>query len=124
VTRWKYLLATLGLFGLELAIALFVHDLIIRPFVGDVLVVVLIYCAVQTVCLAPPNEVAGAVLALACLVETLQAFDYARWLGAEPGTWQSVVLGRTFSWWDFAAYTLGYSLIGLAEGQNKPGGNE
>jgi hypothetical protein len=42
-----YLLLTLGIFALELFIALEVHDAFVRPFVGDVLVVVLIYCAVR-----------------------------------------------------------------------------
>jgi Protein of unknown function (DUF2809) len=38
-----YALAFLGLLALEICIALFVHDRWIRPFVGDTLVVILLY---------------------------------------------------------------------------------
>ena len=39
-----YFYWTIVLFFVEVLIALFVHDGIIRPFLGDVLVVILIYC--------------------------------------------------------------------------------
>lgn len=111
--RLRYALAALTLFGLEVAIALFAHDQFLRPFVGDVLVVVLIYCAVQTLILRPPARVALGVLLFACTIEALQGVDYARWLGADRIGWISVVLGRTFSWDDFLAYFCGYALTRL-----------
>ena len=45
--RTAYLLATLLIFLLELFIALFVRDNFIRPYVGDMLVVVLVYTCVR-----------------------------------------------------------------------------
>ena len=38
--RIAYFIATLVIFGTELLIALFVHDKFIRPYVGDIMVVV------------------------------------------------------------------------------------
>jgi uncharacterized membrane protein len=43
----RYFALTLLVFGIELFIALAVRDALIRPFIGDALVVVLIYCFVR-----------------------------------------------------------------------------
>jgi hypothetical protein len=39
----KYAILSFGLFMVEISIALFIHDRLIRPFVGDMLVVILIF---------------------------------------------------------------------------------
>ena len=41
------LAASIIVFIIELIIALYVHDRIIRPYIGDMLVVVLVYCFVR-----------------------------------------------------------------------------
>ncbi len=43
MARWGYLAASIIVFIIELIIALYVHDRIIRPYIGDMLVVVLVY---------------------------------------------------------------------------------
>ena len=45
--RLFYLVATLVLLAIEVLIALFVHDSFVRPYVGDMLVVVVIYAFVR-----------------------------------------------------------------------------
>lgn len=45
--RWGYLAASIIVFIIELIIALYVHDRIIRPYIGDTLVVVPVYCFVR-----------------------------------------------------------------------------
>ena len=45
--RWGYLAASIIVFIIELIIALYVHDRIIRPYIGYMLVVVLVYCFVR-----------------------------------------------------------------------------
>ncbi|MFN8613031.1 MAG: DUF2809 domain-containing protein [Vulcanimicrobiota bacterium] len=112
--RRNYALATLVLLAVEIFIALKVHDQLVRPFLGDALVVVLIYCAAQTLLLRPPRPMALACLLFAFTIEVLQAFDFAHYVGADQHRWLSVLLGRTFSWWDFVAYTAGYLLIRLS----------
>ncbi len=42
-SRWFYAICFIGLFIVETLIALFVRDAFIRPYMGDVLVVILIY---------------------------------------------------------------------------------
>ena len=102
---------TLVLLAVEVGIALFVHDTIVRPFVGDVLVVVLIYGFLQAVSPRPYPRMAAAVLLLACGVEVLQYFDYVKVLHLENKRVLSTALGRTFAWNDFLAYFTGYLLI-------------
>lgn len=111
----KYLFLTIFLFLIELGIALFVKDTIIRPFVGDVLVVVLIYCFLRIFLQAKVWKIALGVLIFACLIEIGQYFDYVKLLGLENNRILSVAMGRTFEWTDFLAYFTGFLLIILLE---------
>ena len=109
--RFNYLLASLALFALEVAIALWVQDAWVRPFVGDVLVVVLLYTAGRA-CGLPPSW-SYAVFLVACSVEILQAFHWVERLGLADSRLARIVLGTTFSWGDFGAYASGYLLTRL-----------
>ena len=111
----KYLLLTVFIFAIELAIALFVKDTIIRPFVGDVLVVVLIYCFLSIFLNFSHWKVAVGVLIFAYCIEILQYFDYVKLLGLENNRILSIAMGRTFEWTDFLAYFTGFLLIILGE---------
>ncbi|MBN9418893.1 MAG: DUF2809 domain-containing protein [Candidatus Eremiobacteraeota bacterium] len=122
--RRNYALATLILLATEVFIALKVHDRFIRPFVGDALVVILVYTALQTLFLKSKKTMAHISLAIAFLIETLQAVDFAAYLGADRHPWLSVILGRTFSPDDYLAYLAGYGVIRLLDraspGQAEP----
>ena len=107
VLRIAYLLLTLALFGVELYIALYVHDGFIRPFLGDTLVVLLIYLFCQIFLLKPARPVALGVLLFAFIVEFFQAVDIVAVLGWQNIEWLSIVIGRSFSWADLVAYTVG-----------------
>lgn len=111
----KYLLLTVFLFFVELAIALFVEDKIIRPYVGDTLVVCLIYCFLRIFLQADSWKIALGVLLFAFTIETLQYFDYVKLLGLEKNRILSVAMGRDFAWNDFIAYFIGFLLIILLE---------
>lgn len=63
------------IFGIEVLIATFAHDKIIRPYVGDLLVVILIYCFVKAFLNTPVLNTAIAVLLFAYMVEVLQFFN-------------------------------------------------
>lgn len=133
VQRLHYLALSVGLLGVEIAIACCFHDRFVRPFVGDALVVCLLYTLLRS-CWPPPRvhprRLALAVLLFCFLVEALQGLDYVAWLGLEGHRWISVLLGRTFSLEDFAAYTAGYAAIRGAQAwtgraqRGKPGRHE
>ncbi len=111
----KYLFLTIILFLIEFAIAVFVKDTLIRPFVGDVLVVILVYCFLRIFVQIEYWKAAFGTLIFACSIEILQYFDYVKLLGLENNRILSIAMGRTFEWLDFAAYFVGFGLIILVE---------
>ncbi|MES2726923.1 MAG: DUF2809 domain-containing protein [Bacteroidota bacterium] len=111
----KYVLFTLVLFMVEVYIALYVHDTIIRPYVGDLLVVILIYCFCKIFLRIAIKWLAIAVLLFAYLIEYLQYINFIKWLGLENNTLANVVLGNSFEWIDMLAYTLGAVLVIVIE---------
>lgn len=107
----KYFLFTAILFVVELLIALFVRDSFVRPYLGDYLVVFLIYCAVRTVLDAPVINVAIGVLLFSYAVEVLQYFQIVNNLGLQNNTIAKTVIGYGFEWIDLVAYTMGILTI-------------
>ncbi|MBO9681251.1 MAG: DUF2809 domain-containing protein [Flavisolibacter sp.] len=115
----KYLLLVFLLFIIELFIALFVHDGFIRPYFGDYLVVMLIYCAVKTFVKASPLKVAAGVLIFSYVIEVLQYLHIVDRLGLSGNVVAKTVIGYGFEWWDILAYTLGVITLLILERQNK-----
>ena len=119
--NWKtYFLGFILLFIIEVCIALYLHDTIIRPFVGDMLVVLLVYCFVMTVLLLTTTRIKITIVALSVLVfafcvEALQATELLQTLGLSENKLASVILGSTFDWLDLVAYIIGTMLIILLE---------
>lgn len=106
-SRLFYALCTLVLFVIETLIALYVRDAIIRPYVGDILVVVLVYCFVRIVINSPYRWLPLAVFLFACCIETLQFFHAAELLGLQRNTVARIVLGSVFDWKDILCYAIG-----------------
>jgi len=107
----KYFIATIILFLVEVFIALFVHDSFIRPFFGDVLVVILIYCFIKSFINSPVVITAVAVLLFACTIEVLQYFNIVKVLGLQNSAVARTVIGTSFEWTDLLAYMLGVGLV-------------
>lgn len=108
-------IAFLLLLLIEIFIALFVHDRIIRPFGGDLLVVILIYyfiCAFTNIKWVP--AIIG-VFVFACAVEAAQAFNLVQLLGLQHSRFWRIVIGTSFSWLDILAYALGAIFIMVIE---------
>ena len=109
--KLNYFLAFVFLFITEVLIALFAHDEIIRPYVGDVLVVILLYCVVRSFLNLPVTTTAVLVLLFSYLIETLQYFNIVQHLGLEHSALASTIIGTYFTWVDILAYTLGILLV-------------
>jgi len=103
----KYFLLTVLLFLIEVIIALFIHDRYVRPYVGDLLVVVLIYCFFKSFFNIPALPTALAVLLSAYAVEVLQYVRYVEFLGLQHSRLANIILGNSFEWIDLLAYTIG-----------------
>jgi hypothetical protein len=113
--RPKYLLLTLLLFVVEVLIALYVRDRFIRPFGGDFLVVILLYCALRTVLNAKPWKLALFVLLFACGIEALQYLHIVDRLGLRGNRVARIVIGTGFDWLDLLAYVLGVAMVLVVE---------
>ena len=110
-----YFLLTILFFIIELLIALFVKDDFIRPYFGDVLVVVLIYCFVRSFFRIPVLTTILLVLAFSILVEYSQHLNLISALGLEHSTAAKMILGNSFAWGDLVMYVIGAILILLVE---------
>jgi hypothetical protein len=106
----RYCGLTVLLFLVEVCIALFVSDRIIRPFVGDVLVVILIYCFLRTFLKLGVVATSFSVFVFACMVEVLQYFNLVERLGWQDNRALVVIIGTTFDWKDMLAYGLGTAI--------------
>ena len=113
--RTAYLLATVLIFLLELFIALFVRDNFIRPYVGDMLVVVLVYTCVRVLLTEKPRLLPLYVFLFAAGVEALQGIQIVELLGLQDNRFFSVLIGTTFDWKDIVCYGVGCTLLGLWE---------
>ena len=113
--RIGYTVATLIIFLIELLIDLFVRDKFIRPYVGDMLVVVLIYTGLRIVLPEKPRLLPLYVFFFAALVEGLQAVKLVELLGLAENKFFSVLIGTTFDVKDIICYGVGCVLCGLWE---------
>jgi hypothetical protein len=109
----RHLLASIGLFLVLAFIAFFVRDRFIRPFIGDVLVVIWLYLTLAAFIQTNGYWLATGVLAFACALEVGQYFGLVRLLGLEHLQIARVVLGATFDWLDLLAYALGWLCVML-----------
>ena len=113
--RILYAIIFITLLCVELVIALFVHDDFVRPYIGDVLVTVLLCCLCR---IAVPKGVPALpayVFLFAALVEAAQYIDVVKLLGWEDNAILSTLIGRTFSWADILCYGVGCVAFWAAE---------
>ena len=104
--RIPYIIAFFLLLGIEVLIGLYVRDTFIRPYVGDVLVAVLICCLVRCFLPDKPRFLGLWVFGFCVLAETIQLLRLPALLGLE-GTVFAVILGATFDWKDIVCYLVG-----------------
>lgn len=111
----KYFFFASVIFIVEVLIALFVRDKFIRPYFGDYLVVILIYCAIRSFIKISPVKLSISVFLFACFIEVLQYFKIADSLGLSGNEIAKTVIGYGFEWWDIIAYTLGVATVLVLE---------
>lgn len=113
--RITYILIFILLFATEVLIALFVHDNFVRPFIGDVLVVMLV-CAFLRIIVPEKIKFMPVFATLfAVIIEILQYFDFVKLLGLENNPIISTALGRTFDIRDIICYIIGGAIFFAAE---------
>ena len=110
-----YFRLALLLFVIEVLMALFLYDDFIRPYFGDVLVVILIYCTIKSFIKASVLSVAIFTLLFSFTIETMQYFKIVKLLGMQHSKLANTVIGNSFSWIDILAYTVGIIIVFFIE---------
>jgi hypothetical protein len=113
--QYRYFIFAVILFAIEVYIALFVHDEIIRPHIGDLLVVILIYCFLRSFFNLPVLTIAIATLLFSYIIEALQYFNTVQIFGLQNSKLATTVMGTSFSWIDILCYTIGIIIVLLIE---------
>jgi Protein of unknown function (DUF2809) len=115
IFRRKYFYLTLILLLIEIFIGVYVRDSFVRPFFGDVLVVILVYCFIQSFWKIQPVKAMAGVFVFACVVEGLQYLNIVDKLGLRPYKLLVIILGSSFDWGDILAYAVGSAIVILTE---------
>ncbi len=111
----KYFFISLGLLIVEILIGSYMHDRFIRPYAGDFLVVILLYCMIRACYNHRAFPVALVVLLFSYLVEWTQYLKLADYFHVRHGSLAGILLGNYFSWTDMLCYTLGISVVLVLE---------
>jgi hypothetical protein len=112
--KWRYFSAFLILLLIEFTIAYFHFNPFIRGFLGDVLVMLLLYSFLKIFIKNNVFNIAISVLGFAFLVELLQFLKLSEILKIKSKIILTV-LGSVFDGWDLVAYFIGFLLILLIE---------
>ncbi len=109
--RIKYLSGFLFFLTIEILIALFVHDNFIRPYVGDILVIFVMYFFVRIFIPEKYTWLPLILFIFATAVEICQLFHIAERLGLADNRFMRILLGSTFDIKDILCYGIGSILI-------------
>src|SRR5471030_466133 len=113
--NYRYLSTFIILLIAEIAISLFIHDNIIRPFVGDALVVCVIYFFIRSFIRKSMKFLPVYVFLFACLIEVGQYFNLVSLLHMENIRIARIIIGSTFDLNDIFCYFVGMILIFVYE---------
>lgn len=108
----KYLLLTVFIFLVEVLIATKLSDIFfVRAYLGDVIVVMLLYTFVKSFVKVNDQKLILGILIFSLMVEFAQYFNIAEKLGFRPGSLMYIVIGNSFSWIDNLCYAVGCLLL-------------
>jgi hypothetical protein len=111
----KYILSFIVLFITEVAIALFIHDTIIRPYIGDILVVILMYTLVKGLIQKQIRYLPLYLFIFATAVEVAQYFHIVDLLNLKNNKVMSVAIGSSFDIKDVLCYLAGSIILAMWE---------
>ncbi|AEV67638.1 DUF2809 domain-containing protein [Acetivibrio clariflavus] len=116
----KYIIVFSILLAIEVFIALFVRDKIIRPFIGDILVIVLMYSFIRSIVQKTIKFLPVYLFLLAVFVEITQYFHLVDKLGLKDNKFMATVLGTSFDVKDILCYFIGSIILIFWERKLEP----
>lgn len=109
--RLVFLILAVIILLTEIFIGIFVHDSFIRPYFGDVLIVILLYCIIRIALPTKHYWLSASVFLFAVAVEITQIFPLCDLLHIENRLMR-VLMGTSFSVGDIFAYLAGSLITG------------
>lgn len=116
----RYFLAAMLLLFVEILIAAFVQDEIVRPYGGDYLVVIFLYCLFRSFLKTSVTKAVAVVFSFSILIEVLQYLRFINFLELQENRWASTILGNHFEFLDMLVYGLSALTILVLEALRKP----
>jgi predicted membrane channel-forming protein YqfA (hemolysin III family) len=113
--RLIYLIVTILILIIEVMIALFVHDKFVRPYIGDVLVTILICSFLRIFIPKGVKLLPLYVFIFAAGVEVLQYFRIVELLGLSDNRFFSILIGSVFDVKDVVCYGIGCVIFFFGE---------
>jgi len=102
----KSFIIAIIIFLIEVIIALYIKDKIIRPFVGDILVVIFMYYFIKAFINTKAIYIAIFTLIFSFVVEMI---------GLGHNKVARIIIGTSFSWIDLLCYFVGFILLFLID---------
>ncbi|ROR23446.1 uncharacterized protein DUF2809 [Mobilisporobacter senegalensis] len=99
------------LFVIEILIAVYVHDNFVRPYLGDVLVVALLYFFIRIIIPEKTRFLSIYIYLFAVAIEFMQYINLVTILGLENNRFARIIIGSTFDWMDILCYGVGAILL-------------
>ena len=90
---------------------MFFHDKFVRPYLGDVIVVMAVYAFVRIFIPEKYTWLPLAVFIFAALVEILQGIHIVDIFGIQNGLLRTII-GTSFDWKDMICYAVGCVILG------------
>ena len=91
------------------------RDAFIRPYIGDVLAIALVYTALRALTPLSLYSALGLTLAIAVAIEIAQAMKVLDALGLGGNEMARTIFGGSFDWMDLVAYAVGGIVVILVE---------
>ena len=110
--NYKNFLIAILIFLTEVLIATKLKNIFfVRAYLGDVLVVMLLYFFVRAFIKINPIKLITGIFIWSCMIECLQYFHFAELLGFQDNPVMMTILGNSFSWLDIASYAAGCGIL-------------
>lgn len=107
----KYILAFIFILMIEIFIALFINDAIIRPYIGDILVVILMYTFIRGFAQKPIKFLPIYLFFFASIVEIMQYYRVVELLHLQNNKIASTIIGTSFDMKDILCYLIGTIIL-------------
>ena len=113
--RVFYLIIFILLIVVETLIALYVYDDFIRPYIGDIIVVIVLYSFVRIFIPEKCRLLPLYIFIFSVAVEVMQYLKIINILGLQNNSFARVIIGSVFDLKDIACYGIGCLILALYE---------